>query len=129
MTFCRCGYFATSSITQIIKCPICPLRIQVLSLEDQGRYAWFRLHTETEPSPAWYETWLKLIPKHGCQCFNHWRRVTTERPPDFSSLEGFRQWAIDAHNDVNRMLEKPIWQGNTTAAANTSFAIIPGAIE
>jgi hypothetical protein len=130
MTFCKCGYWATSSITQVIKCPICSASIQVLSLEDQGRYAWCRLHNEPSPTPEWYETvWLKLIPSHGCLCYSQWRLITDKLPPDFTDLEVFRLWAIAAHNEVNRHLGKPRWLGNSTDALGKSFAIRPGAIE
>jgi hypothetical protein len=101
----------------------------VLSQEDQGRYAWSQLHSQPELTPEWYEDWLKLIPKHGCRCYDHWRQITDKRPPDFSSLEAFRLWAIAAHNDVNKLTGKQQWAGSTLDAANVSFAISPGVIE
>jgi hypothetical protein len=122
MTFCECGYFASSSVTQTMECPLCGRSILVLSKEDQGRFAWQVMHSEPNPTPQWYETtWMPLVPLHGCLCRWQWRRIEDKRPPDFTSLEAFRLWAIWAHNEVNTELGKPIWQGNTSDAANTLF--------
>lgn len=120
--FCKCGYFATSRITQIIKCPICPRSILVFSLEDQGRFAWYQLHTKANPTADWYENQWKryLIPRHDCECRSKFNKLTAKRPPDFAA---FGQWAIDIHNDVNRSLGKPVWEGSLADALRMSFAI------
>lgn len=108
--FCTCGYFATSTITQELECPICHSTLLVRSKEDQGREAWRVLHACETPTPEWYEGWLRMIPSYGCVCRDNWRKITAANPPDFSSLDAFRQWAIKRHDDVNRELGKPLWQ-------------------
>ena len=39
----------------------------------------------------------------------HWNTIISDMPPCFDSLHAFHSWAIDAHNEVNRQLGKPLW--------------------
>lgn len=107
--FCKCGYFASSSVTQEITCPLCNNVLLVRSKEDQGRFAWAELHSCTTPTPEWYEWWLTLVPSYNCACQDNWREITTQNPPPLGDLVAFRQWAIDMHNHVNEKLGKPQW--------------------
>lgn len=76
----------------------------------QGNHAWRTLHGKIDPSEKWYyETWMPLIPSHGCNCNAHWSEITQYLPPDFRSPVKFHWWAINAHNLVNERLGKPIW--------------------
>lgn len=99
--FCKCGYWATSSITQFITCPICAESLYVLNKADAGRIAWAALHSKRNPTPEWYAEWLDTIPAFDCQCREHWKKITVKLPPDFSSAENFFVWSVKAHNEVN----------------------------
>jgi len=76
---------------------------------------WRELHSysvtpwDADVALAWYKAWEKRIPSFGCSCKQHWAKIARKLPPDFSSAEAFSQWAIDAHNQVNKMLGKPIF--------------------
>lgn len=107
--FCKCGYFASSSVTQEMECPLCHTTMLVRSKEDQGRYAWSILHECTTPTEEWYAWWLTLVPSYDCACRDNWRALTAESPPPFGDVETFRKWAIDMHNKVNEKLGKPQW--------------------
>jgi hypothetical protein len=103
---CTCGYVARGSQQVKLSCPLCNQQIELMSHEHYGRLAWAELHGCQDPSPQWYEWWLTLVPKYGCNCRSHWAEITATHPPDYAN---FRQWAIDRHNDVNTRLGKPIW--------------------
>jgi hypothetical protein len=80
------------------------------------RSCWHALHnySQTEWNPIvackWFDSWMQTIPTYGCGCRRHWKEIVNTMPPDFSTLETFQSWAIDAHNQVNRKLGKPIWK-------------------
>lgn len=111
MTFCQCGYQATSTITQDMTCPLCHSVMLVRNKEDQGRYAWGLLHSCTTPTEEWYQWWLRQVPSYDCSCRENWRKLTLQdgNDPPFGDLEAFRAWAVRMHNAVNRELGKPQW--------------------
>ena len=82
-----------------------------------GRLAWAALHFYSDSVIEWNPieakrwcrlVWIPMIPSY-CSCSEHWNRITAILPPEFSSREGFRQWAIDAHNRVNAKLGKSLY--------------------
>lgn len=88
---------------------------RIAKREEQGRKAWSALHGyspgqwDAAEAERWYAEWLYMVPGYGCSCRDEWAKLTAESPPDFTSRDAFRQWAIDRHNDVNRRLGKPEW--------------------
>ena len=112
--FCQCGYHATVSKSTCVTCPLCQERFFVRSKEDQGRYAWKLLHGEENPTRDWYVEWLREVPAYDCACADEWADLTRKNPPDFSSAEAFKAWAVARHNDVNRRLGKPQWPANAS---------------
>lgn len=79
------------------------------SIEEIGRELWAELHAVEQPTIQWYNAWRLKIPHYGCDCALSWWEITERMPPDFSSVEAFHRWAIDAHNEVNKKLGKPIF--------------------
>lgn len=51
---------------------------------------------------SWYENWCKRIPRYGCGCSDHWRAITREMPPDFSTPKSLFEWFWAMHNQVSR---------------------------
>lgn len=71
------------------------------------RNLWRELHTQANPTPDWFDRWLRRVPQFGCSCREHFRAVVRKYPPDFSSRGAFFAWSVDAHNVVNQRLGKP----------------------
>ncbi len=50
-----------------------------------------------------------------CQkCCVHCKENLKKNPPNFKNKEELKKWLIDFHNDVNKMLKKPIYTPQTT---------------
>jgi len=55
----------------------------------------------------WYfEEWKPRIPTYGCACEKHWKELTEDHPPDFSSPQAFFEWGYWRHDDVSRLHSK-----------------------
>ena len=80
-----------------------------------GRALWLELHNKAkEPCEdfsqlrGWFEAWLQRVPQFaGCRCRENFIHIMHSLPPRFDHT--FGQWAIDAHNAVNKALNKPQW--------------------
>jgi hypothetical protein len=80
-----------------------------------GPRLWKILHDRTRQESfdasvekRWLQIFHRWIP---CgQCSMHWRKVLKELPPNLSSTKAYEEWAIDAHNIVNRDLGKPVFR-------------------
>ena len=77
---------------------------------------WLELHSyaqagewDASKAKAWYMAWRKRIPSFGCKCKEHWGDIENKLPPDYSSEEAFFLWSVEAHNAVNKKLNKPIY--------------------
>jgi hypothetical protein len=110
---CRCGRIVFSDgVDKVVR----RMPVVNVTVDDAGRTAWKALHDyadsqEWNPVEArqWYRhVWTPMIPRY-CGCVTHWKEITDKLPPDFSSREAFRAWAIAAHNEVNKRLGKPVW--------------------
>lgn len=106
---CDCGWkrtLATPSAT-----PSKPL-----SHEERGRRAWKLLHeyrpevwSATEAEVWFRKTWMRQIPRYGCNCQSEFKKILERIPPDFSSQEAFFVWAVAVHNAVNEKLGRKTW--------------------
>lgn len=83
---------------------------------EQSRACWLALHRysiehsgdwDEAAAKNWFAKWQQTIPKYGCSCRRHWKEITRQLPPEFSSAQSFFQWSVDAHNAVNAKLAKP----------------------
>lgn len=70
---------------------------------------WKSLHTykytTEKEANEWFYRWCSRIPCGSCK--QDWAKIIGEFPPDFSSSEAFFIWGVDAHNLVNKKLDKP----------------------
>lgn len=57
--------------------------------------------------PTYLDAFALRVPCGPCR--EHWRGIVAARPPDVSSNAALVLWVRDRHNDVNRLLGKPIW--------------------
>lgn len=79
-----------------------------------GPILWKKLHDRTaeyaidiDSEKKWLDSFLSSIP---CgECKKHFLKIIKKYPPDFSSKENYKKWAIDVHNSVNENLGKPIF--------------------
>lgn len=63
------------------------------------------LHLGMEGEQKWFESFVKSIPCPKCQ--HHFESYIQQHPPVFETRRAFFMWTVDAHNFVNRALEKP----------------------
>ena len=87
-----------------------------LSHEERGRRAWKLLHeyrpevwSATEAEVWFRKTWMRQIPRYGCNCQSEFKKILERIPPDFSSQEAFFVWAVAVHNAVNEKLGRKTW--------------------
>ena len=51
----------------------------------------------------------RLLPRVPCgECRTHWKKLLAELPPDYSSLDAYFAWTVNAHNRVNERLGKSV---------------------
>lgn len=90
-----------------------------------GRELWKRLHAHADrydPSNRlgtlnWLTSWGNEVEAASdkCRsCFTKWQRLCERHPPDLESREEFQQWAIAAHDWVNRQIGKPLYDTATS---------------
>jgi len=82
-----------------------------LSIKASTYNHWMPLHkyapehsTDWIPEMAekWYlEIWIPKVPSIGCSCQSHWKGLTANHPPDFSSAKAFFEWGWARHNEVS----------------------------
>jgi mitochondrial FAD-linked sulfhydryl oxidase len=84
-----------------------------------GRATWMYLHARAEvydPSKIqqemkWLESFVALYP---CKlCARDFASICFKMPPNLESKEKYVNWWIDAHNEVNKDLGKPIFSKKT----------------
>lgn len=84
---------------------------------NKSRDCWLKLHRyaiehagnwSESDARAWLTKWEVTIPKYGCSCRRHWKRIKRALPPMFGSARCFFQWSVAVHNAVNAELKKPI---------------------
>jgi hypothetical protein len=75
-------------------------------VEDQGRAAWRKLHSELLGTPEWFAKWQNWIPT-GCGCRQGANDLLTLCPPRYDSPEDWFDWTVEYHNLVNAKLNKP----------------------
>jgi hypothetical protein len=71
-----------------------------------GSALWARMHTATAPDQAFVDGITAEIPCGSCRA--EWMAMLGRTPADFTSLDAFRQWAVDRHNEVNARIGKPL---------------------
>lgn len=78
-------------------------------MKDLGPKKWAELHRrpfEVAVLPDW--DWLikfgQSIPCGDCK--RKWLELVRQTPPDFSTVDGYFNWTVDRHNEVNRLLDK-----------------------
>jgi FAD-linked sulfhydryl oxidase len=83
---------------------------------EMGRAAWKYIHTRAEhydpanqaQEMAWLEAFVALYP---CKlCARDFAAICHRLPPRLENRNIYMQWWIDAHNEVNRDLSKPIFK-------------------
>lgn len=110
---CSCGYRIIHATER--------LQGSTFDQETQARLKflqglWHELHGYTNKpwdiaeAKSWLALWVAKIPSFGCSCAQHFREIYDKRPPDFSSPEAFYRWGVAVHNDVNKLLGKPLWE-------------------
>lgn len=85
-----------------------------LSHEERGRRAWKLLHEyrlavwSAKEAEAWFrKTWMRQIPRYGCNCSSEFKKILDLLPPRFETYDDFFLWTVDAHNAVNERLGRP----------------------
>lgn len=82
-------------------------------MREAGPRLWRELHTAAERMPldalpAFLAVFLRRIPCGDCRAwFDHYCR---ENPAPFGSKEAFFRWTVEAHNAVNRKLNREQWE-------------------
>ncbi|KAI1756902.1 ERV/ALR sulfhydryl oxidase domain-containing protein [Xylaria castorea] len=87
-----------------------------------GRASWKLLHTmmarfpekPTEEDSLALKTYIKLFARlYPCgDCASHFQQLLKKFPPQISSRNTAAGWACHVHNQVNKRLEKPIFDCN-----------------
>uniref|UniRef100_A0A2S2NE22 Sulfhydryl oxidase n=1 Tax=Schizaphis graminum TaxID=13262 RepID=A0A2S2NE22_SCHGA len=90
-----------------------------LDKNELGRCTWKLLHTiaatyadkPSQEDQSNMEQFIRLIPKvYPCEiCANDFAEILTYHPPNISSQQSFAKWMCEAHNMVNRKLDKPLF--------------------
>ncbi|KAI5180391.1 mitochondrial FAD-linked sulfhydryl oxidase [Nematocida sp. AWRm80] len=87
--------------------------------QELGRSTWTLLHTIAAKYPAYptreqqsnaillIDLLTKMFPCEECR--GHFKQLTDGFPPQVSSQEEFSQWMCQAHNIVNKRLNKPVF--------------------
>lgn len=84
----------------------------------QSHEAWRLLHAypidhadswDEQTARRWFRKWESRIPRYGCQCRAHWSQIKKKLKPDFSAAQAYYRWTVDAHNEVNKLLGKPLF--------------------
>lgn len=112
--------FATSPNPKLI-----PERVN-----DAGRAAWRRLHTEPHGSPEWLAEHFKPMIPAGCGCKTKSEDLFATCPPRCDTPEEWFAWTVEFHNMVNATLDKQgdhpqmpldvarhVWRYDQTSAA------------
>jgi len=115
--------------------PLTPAELQELRdkrQQDEGRFAWSKLHRYLGCDPQWLDIWVHLIPNN-CSCRSGYQHILKELPPDFTSPEAFFAWGVALHNAVNAKLGKPqttidealsIWRSNDARESKNSGTVV-----
>lgn len=64
-----------------------------------GPKMWAELHTHPAPTREWFETWLSRIPCGRCKAT--FTAILLKFPPDFSTLQAFRECGYLWHAEVD----------------------------
>lgn len=62
---------------------------------------WKELHTQKNATEAWFNEWLKQIPRRGCKCKNEIAKILKTHPPRY---DDWFNWTVELHNAVNTKL-------------------------
>ena len=92
---------------------------EVVYKAEEGRKHWLKLHNyaksnksswSSQSAKEFYKQWEKDIPNIGCGCRKNWFELkkTINFSTQFDSAESFFQWSVEAHNAVNKKLNKSI---------------------
>lgn len=78
-------------------------------MEVGGPALWLELHEFTPTDAASVSAFLQDFRlKIQCGlCLRHWDELIALAEP--APVVGFYRWSVDRHNDVNRLIGKPIW--------------------
>lgn len=74
--------------------------------------SWKELHYRAltfkgENDFMWMENFNRRVRSVGCSCQGNWHSYLREHPPRYKD---YFRWSVEAHNDVNRKLGKPIME-------------------
>jgi hypothetical protein len=68
---------------------------------------WFALHTRNVLTARWLFEFTRRIPCGGCR--RHWREVVASNPPPLNASPARTfAWTVRVHNEINKLLGKPI---------------------
>ena len=70
------------------------------------RDLWDALHTQENPTQAWFASWCSLVPSFGCGCQSWLREYLIENPPRFNDWFAY---SVELHNAISRKLNKEQW--------------------
>lgn len=76
----------------------------------KGPELWAELHSKEDPTPEWFEDWLKRVPNYGCGCQKSFRDYLKENPPRY---DDWYAWTVEAHNWVNVKRGVAVWPTTT----------------
>jgi hypothetical protein len=132
--FCEiCGYQFPKNLPQPIRClhnnaettvisdsrPDNTEISRIIHRVEENIAHWIKLHSYpvvnklswvTSNAQLFYSDWEQNIPNIGCGCRQDWFELkkTIDFTTQFDSPESFFRWSVDAHNAVNKKLNKPI---------------------
>jgi hypothetical protein len=69
---------------------------------------WAELHAKEDPTPGWFESWVKRVPQASCGCQRWLAEYLKTNPPRYNE---WYPWTVELHNAVNVKINKPIWSG------------------
>jgi hypothetical protein len=107
-----------------------PCPSSVLVMNPRGSEFWKELHEwamaadplEWDANVTWFLGWEKRVFSvfgRGCPCFQHWGMIKVKHPVEWDNLFS---WSVKAHNEVNAILGKPIFNLEEATRVFSSFS-------
>lgn len=119
---CRCG-FKIMSDNNVNGSGVSPIVVKTKIVMDEHieayRSHWLKLHSfpadrtnkwSADKAKKFLSQWENDIPSGSCGCRSGWNFIkeSIDSPTKYDSPELFFQWSVEAHNAVNKKLNKSI---------------------